>query len=652
MKYRADIDGLRAVAVIPVLLYHAGLGMPGGFVGVDVFFVISGYLITHLIIAEIAQGQFSILSFYERRARRLFPALFAMMAATILAAYFIMLPFDLEDLGKSIVATTFFAGNIWFYMEQGYFNEAAELQPLLHTWSLGVEEQYYVVFPILLVILNWVFKFQRLFLFIGLFALVSFVASILALRNAPEAAFYLPHLRAWELLIGSLLGLAVWRGWVAKIPISGISLHLVSLLGLALIIWPIISYSPETPFPGLSALPPCLGTAILIGSGHIGGSITARLLSLRPTVFIGQLSYSLYLWHWPIISLGFYVTGGLSLLQGIGCLIATGFLAYLSWRFIELPVRRNKRIGQSTIFAASFGLMAMTVMVGLMFWRTEGLPGRFDPAFLALADSQNFAHDRRECHFVTAKRAREGDVCLRGFEGAVASFVLIGDSHADAFSPALFDAASHLRLAGYQYTDGDFRPLPGVKMRHAKEDTRIEDLIKFLEARPSIKTLIYTGFWQHQFTGNSYRHSGDVWVDENYDGSGSNYNRAATINGLTRLAARLPNHEIILLDDVPTGQSLDARAQLRLRRFNIWQTAGLPYEQYQKQRNQYEPYLLEAAQKADNLHYHSIFHNICDADICPLFEDSVLLFRDGDHLSWKGALKLSSSVQAFLASLQ
>ena len=652
MKYRADIDGLRTVAVVPVVVYHAGLGLSGGFVGVDVFFVISGFLITYLLANEIDNRQFSLLRFYERRARRLFPALFTMLAATTVAAMLIMVPFDLSDYSKSLVATTMFAANIWFYSQEGYFTEAAELEPLLHTWSLGVEEQYYIIFPLLLFALSRLFGAGRTFAVILLLAVGSFVAAVVTLSVAPEAAFYLPHLRAWELLIGSLLALAVWRGWWDASRLPPWLAQGLALAGLAAILWPVLAYSTETPFPGLAALPPCLGAATLIAVGAGNSSLVTRFLSLPVMVFIGKLSYSLYLWHWPVISLTYYHFGALTPTLGLLCLAASFALSYLSWRYVERPVRNRQRIGDRKIVAGSATAIVLSIGIGLTIWQLDGLPNRMDPELMAMADSRNFLHDRRDCHFVTPQRARAGEVCIRGAEGVDPSFVLIGDSHADALSPAIFAAAADLGLAGYQYTDAGFVPLPGVWPLGQRETDEVEALTAFLEARPDLRTLIVARYWQHQMTGYTYRHAGDVWVDAEYDGSGTRYNGVATRNGIARLAARFPDRQIVLLDDFPSGSELHMRDQLRHMRLGEARAEmGLPTQERDAQRASYEPVLADLAAELPNLHYKPVFQSLCGPERCALFDGDTLLFRDGDHLSWDGALRLKAPFSTLLSTL-
>lgn len=638
------------MAVLPVVFYHAGLGAPGGFIGVDVFFVISGFLITSILIHEMRADDFSVMAFYERRVRRLFPALFAVLALTTLSALLIMTPFDLLDYAGALAATTLFVANIWFFRETGYFTEAAELQPLLHMWSLGVEEQFYIIFPLLLLLMLRHLSSKLAVLFIILLSLASFWAADVALAQNQEAAFYLVHFRAWELLLGSLLAFLLTDGWNPRRRLSPWFAEALSLIGLAAILLPIFTYGSETAFPGTKALPPCLGAAMLIWVGKGSNTIASSALSSPPMVFVGKLSYSLYLWHWPVISLTYYALGPLTPGVGAACVAASFVLSYLTWRLIEAPVRDSRRFGRRSVLVGSGAAIALTISVSAAVSALDGLPGRMDPSFLALADSANFHHDRRDCHRVTPERVIEGDVCVRGAENVKPSFVLVGDSHADAFSPAIFAAASDLGLAGYQYTDAGFLPLPGTWRidRRNSDIEKTEAFLSFMEARPEIRRLYVTRFWLHQMTGYTYRHEGQIWVDGAYDGSGTAYNRIATRNGLGRLAELLADRKIVLLDDVPTGEELHIRNHLRRMQKIDFASLGLSSLKYNAQREIYEPDLEALASRFPNVQYQPLFVDMCNHSLCPLFSNDTLLFRDGDHLSWKGALRMERSARDLL----
>jgi peptidoglycan/LPS O-acetylase OafA/YrhL len=445
LKYRADIDGLRAVAVLSVLAFHIGLSeFKGGFVGVDVFFVISGYLISSIIFAEINARQFTIVGFYERRIRRIFPALFVMLAVFSVVAVIYLLPSELVDYAKSMFAATGSASNIFFWRHSGYF-DAPTSKPLLHTWSLAVEEQFYLSFPLFLLLVRRLLP-KRLFAAVVSLFFASFVASCLVVRRDPDTAFYMPYTRAWELLLGTGLSLGIFpmlRSLVLR--------NLATLSGIGMILWSVLSFSQETVFPGFNALLPCVGTALIIWAGEAGGSLVGSVLSWRPVVFIGLISYSLYLWHWPIIVLqktGMLVGSGGITLEGHPALLSqhrfdmlvevvfSFALAVLSWRFVEKPFRSGAlRLSGRPLFVLSGG--AMAVLLGSATWMVlaQGFTGRFPVKALQVAsvlDNQQGTQSMRvgTC-FITTEYHFERydyDTCLRA-DKEKRNYLLLGDSH-------------------------------------------------------------------------------------------------------------------------------------------------------------------------------------------------------------------------------
>src|SRR5580704_1090978 len=338
LTYRPDIDGLRAVAVLLVVAFHTGIGkFRGGFVGVDVFFVISGFLISSVILAEISAGHFSIAAFYERRIRRIFPALVVMMFVTSFLAAKYFLPSELTDYAKSLLAATFSVSNFYFWRQSGYFDAPAALKPLLHTWSLAVEEQFYIVFPLFLVLIRKLFP-ERLRTAVVLFALASFVVSAYGAFYAPVSTFYMLHTRAWELLLGTIISLNILPD--IKSPLWR---NVATIVGLGLIVAAGVFYTSTTPFPGIAALAPCVGSALIISTGRSGSSVVGRALSLKPVVFIGLISYSLYLWHWPIIvfqGVGTFLVSGVSeRVVKLAIIVASLIAGTISWKFVEIPFR-------------------------------------------------------------------------------------------------------------------------------------------------------------------------------------------------------------------------------------------------------------------------------------------------------------------------
>jgi peptidoglycan/LPS O-acetylase OafA/YrhL len=367
LKYRAEVDGLRALAVVPVILFHAGFELfSGGFVGVDVFFVISGYLITTILIEDIENKRFSIINFYERRARRILPALFFVMLVCIPFAWMWSFNEQLRLFFKSLVAVSLFASNILFWREVGYFDSSAEEKPLLHTWSLAVEEQYYVLFPIFL-FLAWRYGKNRVFWMIVVMASISLLLSEWGWRNKATANFYLAPTRAWELFAGSISAFIVQKQGVKKN-------NSLALLGLAAIVFSIFFYDETTPFPSVYALAPVLGVVLLVLYAE-RETFAARLLGSKVMVGIGLLSYSAYLWHQPLLSFSRWRNLGESLPNSISIIIVllTFFCAGLTYRFIETPIRtKNILKTKSAMLSFSlFGIMAFSIIGSSVYFLNE-----------------------------------------------------------------------------------------------------------------------------------------------------------------------------------------------------------------------------------------------------------------------------------------
>lgn len=301
MKYRSEIDGLRAIAVVPVIFFHAGFKVfSGGFVGVDIFFVISGYLITSLIIAEKNAGTFSLVNFYERRVRRILPALLFVLLACLPFALLWMVPSDLKRFSQSLASVSVFASNFEFWRESGYFGIDNELKPLLHTWSLAIEEQYYLLFPIFL-ILCWQLPARWIAVLIMVLAIFSLAVAQWASLNHPTAAFYLLPTRGWELLVGALLAIVVSKGETKITTVSRSIGEVATVTGLALIAYAVLAFDKNTPVPGLYILIPAIGTALVILFAT-PKTFVGRLLGSKALVAIGLISYSAYLWHQPLFA--------------------------------------------------------------------------------------------------------------------------------------------------------------------------------------------------------------------------------------------------------------------------------------------------------------------------------------------------------------
>ena len=395
MKYRREIDGLRALAVVPVILFHAGFKrFSGGFVGVDVFFVISGYLITSIILHDQHRDNFSILRFYERRARRILPALFLVMAVTCIFAYAWMLPDELKNFGQSILATTLFSNNILLAITTNYWSLASEFKPLLHTWTLGVEEQYYVLFP-LLMIFGWKFFRKYMAIVLGVAALLSFAAANWGLFNKPEFNFYLLPTRAWEILIGALAAFYMIgkKSTNSKFFWS----ELLGGIGFCLIVASVFiigrSHAPDGLFYPTA---PTLG-AVLIILFSTEDTVVGRILGWGPMVGVGLISYSLYLWHQPLFSMARVYSKeppGIAIYSVL--LVLTFILAYVTWRYIETPFRNREKVGRTAIFSFALVLSVAFVSIGVYLNRNYGIVSRiYDPSKVTAADLDKRIYNER-----------------------------------------------------------------------------------------------------------------------------------------------------------------------------------------------------------------------------------------------------------------
>jgi peptidoglycan/LPS O-acetylase OafA/YrhL len=433
IRYRADIDGLRAIAVLLVVAYHIGLPwFTGGFVGVDIFFVISGFLISGILLREQATGTFSIVRFYERRIRRILPALVAVLIFTFVAGYFALLPNEMKELGQSILAALFSAANIFFWKTSSYFQAPALSKPLLHTWSLAVEEQFYLVFPLLLLLLHRLPR-RTLKLTIVILALASFTISAIGVYSHAGSTFYLPHTRAWELLVGTILALEI-----VPSPRSTIARNLTATSGLTLILIAALVFTSQTPFPGAAALLPCLGAALIIASGFTGTSVVGKLLSTRPFVFVGLISYSLYLWHWPLLLINKYEYFRQIHLSKAWLFFVMAGIATLSWRFIEQPFRSGAfKLSRTHLFAVAAAAAAIVSALSAWAIASNGIPTRFSPDVLALAQYTKSGWQDSQWHNGCFAYAFSIPPHCLAPSTERPDFLLFGDSHAAHLSYGL-----------------------------------------------------------------------------------------------------------------------------------------------------------------------------------------------------------------------
>ncbi|MDC1499595.1 acyltransferase [Amylibacter sp.] len=604
MKYRAEIDGLRALAVVPVILFHAGFELfSGGFVGVDVFFVISGYLITTILIEDIENKRFSIVNFYERRARRILPALFFVMLVCIPFAWMWMLPNQMKDFSQSLVAVSLFASNILFWRESGYFDAAAEEKPLLHTWSLAVEEQYYVLFPIFL-IFAWRFGKNRVFWMIVVMSVISLMLSEWGWRNKATANFYLAPTRAWELFSGSIAAFVVQKYGVQKN-------NLLSLIGLAAIIFSIFCYDETTPFPSVYALVPVLGVVMLVLYAD-KETLAAKLLSTKGFVGVGLISYSAYLWHQPLFAFARIRSlehPSVSLMLSLT--LASLALAYFSWRYIEKPFRKNSVFTTNGIFSFSAISLLAFMMFGYAGHR-EIISVNLDDsqvslygAFQEISNARTAAYFEDECHYtgrtdISNEEFLSNWQCYFEYEnqGGMPHVAVAGDSNAA-------DIANGFRLNKLSVTSmsgSGCNLVPSLMSIDCK--SMFEKFIDFANSEEKIKVLIITNlFTQNEYSQLSISEMIDFW--KRFRG------------------------DIVYLHDTPRFPN-HYEALLR----GVSPVIDLHYE------NLHMPDDIKDYLHANNIHTESRNELFCQINSCNYFSidgDALISDKRGEHLSLEGA---------------
>ncbi len=487
-SYRRDIDGLRSLAILPVLLFHARVpGFNGGFVGVDIFFVISGFLITGIIAREMDAGSFSLVGFYERRSRRILPALLAMIAVVLALATWLYLPGDFEQVPRSALMALGFLSNVWFFLNTGYFKAAAETAPLLHCWSLGVEEQFYIGFPLLLWLIARFAPRQRTPI-IGVMTAVSFATAWATTFAGDGFAFYLLPPRAWELLVGALLAI----GAVPEIRHAAMR-EVLAAAGISLIVFAVFSYDRHTPFPGLAAIAPVLGSALLLHCAP--GTQIGKQLSRRLPVAIGMISYSLYLWHWPIIVFTEYVRDArLSGWSGVGAVVTALLAAWLSWRFVERPFRDSERFNRRQIFVLSVGGIGALALGSAMMLPLGGWDSRFSGEVVQLAAARlNFSPKRADC--VSLEIGGDRPACTFGASGQPTA-LMWGDSHGVELAWALSEVAGKRGEALMQRTRASCPPVLGNIPTDDPDCGRFNaEVLERISRTPSLRRVYLAGFW-------------------------------------------------------------------------------------------------------------------------------------------------------------
>ena len=659
MDYRREIDGLRALAVIPVILFHAGFqAFSGGFVGVDVFFVISGYLITSILITEKQAGTFALINFYERRARRILPALFVVMVVCLPFAWYLMPPSNRKDFSESLVVVPTFVSNIYFWRQSGYFDTASELKPLLHTWSLAVEEQYYLLFPIFF-LLTWKFGKRWIVALLAVIAIISFAAAQWGSSNKPGFAFFMLPTRGWELLVGGFIAFHLSRKDRDKFKIERIS-ESVSFIGVFLITYAICVFDKHTTFPGLYTLIPTIGAALIIVFAT-EQTLVGKVLGSKLFVGVGLISYSAYLWHYPLFAFARYESiSEPSKIVLSALAVAALFFAYLSWKFVETPFRNRQRIERNKVFFYGALCSVCFGAVGLVGHFYKGLESRYDLP-LSLSSSFRTTLKEAECFDKVAVHTSGDWLCDIGKKGNSVSFIVFGDSHALSLLDAFDKAARSVNVYGVFTAASSCAPFSKIYPLSVSQEVidcnllnkRVLDYVK----DNKIAMVFLVARWPY-YTDGGYDGKDFVFLGLSKD---AEQNKASsrkafevglqnTVDAYEKMGVKL-----YIVAQVPQ-QRYDAR--------KIYYKSYAPYkskdefnanlrslsvsvqEHHQLQSHVTSLFkLYESEKKLNLISFDDIY---CDSDKCSVGDLDKSYYSDDDHLSSAGALLVVDEIMNLL----
>jgi peptidoglycan/LPS O-acetylase OafA/YrhL len=654
MTYREDIDGLRAIAVLAVIFYHfkLSIGFAGGFIGVDIFFVISGYLIGGIIIDETANGNFSYIKFYSRRIKRLFAAFLVVGLAAAAFGWWLLLPADFWAEGKSLVACTVFLSNVLFYRSAGYFDPASITKPLLHTWSLGVEEQFYLFFPVLMRLAVRAGRQGVLLMLVAVSAL-SMVDAQYLLKVDPAAAFYLLPSRAWELLLGAAAALPIVREFQLSVGL----IRLLTYLALATLLLPMALYGDNTPFPGLSALPCCLATAWLLWSGRrTTDTWVHRALAARIPVAVGRISYSLYLWHWPIyVFIVYYEAGEIGWIGRSVAFLLTFCLATLSFRFVEQPIRCTRR-SPRVIFAGALLGSLVLAGVGYAVWRSGGAPNRLSEQTRSVADAAgDFFKTNDRCWQEDNQVLPGINYCRIGAPNAPEQFLIWGDSHARAIRDGADEVAQEHGLGGFLIFAGGCMPVFDIRKQESATGPRSDDacaaqniaIKTMLAHRNTIRKILLVGRWAYYAEGQGIgadrqnlirimRATDSVSTNDDHADQATVVKQALvdTVRWL-----RTTGYEVYILQDVPEIPEFSSRRlfqTVRAGHSNIQDAIArfgtVSRSEVEKRQRRADEALRAAAEngEATIVPTHELF---CGGDSCSAWKGAGPTYFDNNHVT-------------------
>ena len=658
-SYRPDIDGLRAIAVLSVVIFHAfPTLLRGGFVGVDVFFVISGYLISQILFKNLERSSFSLIGFYARRIRRIFPALILVLLCCLIFGYFVLYEDEYALLAKHVSAGSSFVSNFLLWYEVGYFDKAAELKPLLHLWSLGIEEQFYIFWPCL-VVLAWRRSFN-FWLFIGLFFLVSLILSLVKVHHHASLTFYFPLMRAWELLLGAAFAYAVHRDFFNQFEKYGFINELKAVMGLLLLGGAVFLFNKQLLFPGGWALLPTVGTLLLISSS--GALINRKVLANPYLVGLGLISYPLYLWHWPLFSYAHIILGdGASVSLMFFLLMLSIFLAYMTYQWVEKPLR-FLIAPRYAVIVLCMGLVCVGVL-GFYVYRMHGLPLR--PWVLSQKASTfelNNFYDYKSTALPCGLKTKDIDklsLCFK-LEKKAPTHVFWGDSHAEHLFPGILAKAKQQNwmLIGHS---GCPPLLNTAIFKLGAQDVCAKNnaiVLKAILDTPSVETVVLAslgGFYIKNDTGYATQLKGDnspmTWRIQSTVSDNKQYSKAELFyQGMDATIRELEAHgkKVVLYQDVPEIPFMPLNCLGRpftSNQRNCDKQSKIIVENNQKE---YKALLLTLQEAHPKLRIFDVIPHVCDKASCYARYEGHFIYRDSHHLSTYGSTLLAKPFLAWL----
>jgi len=638
MKYRPEIDGLRTISVLLVIFNHLNWSVfSGGYVGVDVFFVISGFLITQVLINSVQQNRFSIGEFYKRRIIRIGPAYFLMLAVTTIVSLFILLPDELLTYLRSVQYSLVFLSNLFMWQEiGGYFSARAEYTLLLHLWSLAVEEQFYIVWPIVIWVLWRFFKHRTIIVLVVLALIFSIAISEYGVRHYPALTYFMMPTRAFELLIGALLAIT------PRYSLSAFFEKALGAIGLVVILASAVLFTDQTAFPGLHGLLPCIGAALILYYSKPHQGVDGYLLASAPMVYLGKISYPAYLWHWPIIAFLNIQHIELDVPVSIIVILTTLLLSSLTYHLLELPARRAHRYSIRQVVIYGYVIPTL-IFVGVIISLTaaKGLPQRFDAKLNAMSAAINSKSQdlRHECHGDGHHAATPdtAEHCVIGVSNRPVDFLLIGDSHANHFTGMLDVMARDAGLRGYDVTQNSTIYLPNTESFYTDRGVR-KNFPEFKIRNDKLTQIIQSGHYKAVILGGSFaKRYRTADYEAPVQGNSKQIFEQQLREGISII--KKSGAKVILIKGNPVFEDtgLDYMCPFNNMRFNQNKDCRLPRKVHDANFSDWNKIVTQIKFEQPDIQLIEPDKIMCDSNYCYSSLQETPLFFNDDHLNYQGS---------------